>query len=156
MRITLIEGVSNMRLVPSRLQSAQQAQRRRDAFTLMEILVVVAIIVVLAGVATVSVFRYLEESRISAARSSCVTLAKAAQSYIVTSGSPPNSLQDLLNPPDGRQRYIESPDMLIDPWNNPYQMSITEDSTGNPEVEVYTQRPNLYISSNKAKNTTGK
>lgn len=142
-----------MRLVPSRLQTAQ---RRRDAFTLMEILVVVAIIVVLAGIATVSVFRYLEESRISTARSSCASLANMAKSYILNSGSPPNSLQDLLNPPDGRQRYVESPDMLVDPWGQPYQLAVTEDSTGNPEVEVYTQRPNLYISSIKAKNTTGK
>lgn len=144
-----------MRLVPSRLKATQQAQRRRDAFTLMEILVVVAIIVVLAGVATVYVFRYLEESRISAARSSCVTLAKAAQSYTLAVGQPPNNLQELLTPPDGRQRYIESADMLVDPWNNPYQYSVTEDSVGGYEIEVYTQRPNLYISNIKAKNSTG-
>jgi hypothetical protein len=46
--------------------------------------------------------------------------------------------------------------MLVDPWGTPYQYAVTEGPTGDPMVEVFTQRPNLYISSIKEKNTTGK
>jgi len=143
-----------MRLVPNALKASQQAQRRRNAFTLMEILVVVAIIVVLAGVASVYVFRYLDDAKVSAARSSCVTLAKAAQAYNLKFGNPPSQLSDLVNPPDGGRRYIEGADQLVDPWNKPYQMTeITGASDGEGDVEVFTMTPQgKRVSSIRANN----
>lgn len=138
-----------MRLVPSSLKSAQKAQRRA-AFTLMEILVVVAIIVVLAGVASVSVFRYLDNAKVSSARSSCVTIAKAVKAYNLQTGGYPGSLKELLVPVDGGKPYIEEEAQLYDPWGKEYQMSGTDSDS---EIEIFTMTPQgKRVSSIRANN----
>lgn len=93
---------------------------RRSAFTLLEVLIVVAILVVLAGVSSVYVFRYLEDSKVGAAKAGAATLAKAAQTYEIQFGQLPESLQQLVQPPDGRKPFVE-PDALNDPWGKPFQ-----------------------------------
>jgi general secretion pathway protein G len=114
--------------------------RRRSAFTLMEVLVVVAILVVLASVASVYVFRYLDDSKVNAARTSCTTIANACKAYALHYGGSPESLQDLVQPPDGNP-YLESASALVDPWGQQFQMQLQETPTGTPYVEVYTITP---------------
>ena len=77
---------------------------RRAAFTLLEVLIVVAIIVVLAGVSSVYVFRYLEDSRVNRCKADVQTIAKAAQAYEIQFGQLPGSLTDLVQPPTGGKR----------------------------------------------------
>src|SRR5436190_12142043 len=84
----------------------------RSAFTLLEILIVVAILVVLAGVSSVYVFRYLDDAKINRCRADVQTLAKAAQAYEINYNVRPDSLQQLLQPPSGGKPYVESADML--------------------------------------------
>src|SRR3954453_22212587 len=81
---------------------------RRAAFTLLEVLIVVAIIVVLAGVSSIYVFRYLEDAKEGRAKADVKTLEKAATSYELKIGQLPNSLQALPQPPDGGKPYLES------------------------------------------------
>ena len=60
-------------------QTVRQRASRRAAFTLLEVLVVVAILVILAGVGVAATTRYLEDARKSKAQTSCKGIADAIQ-----------------------------------------------------------------------------
>ena len=62
---------------------------RRSAFTLLEVLVVVAILVILAGVASISIFRYMEDAKVSRARADMAVLEKAYKTYYSQHGEYP-------------------------------------------------------------------
>src|SRR5438067_8506481 len=91
----------------------------RHAFTLMEMLIVVAIIVMLAGVAAYSYMSYLEKARENTAKLQITHLEEAAGAYNVENGSMPESLQVLTQAEGGRHAAIEAKD-LNDPWGKPY------------------------------------
>lgn len=106
-----------------RKHSLIQTSQRRPAFTLMEMLVVVAIIIVLAGVGGYYLLGQLGQSRESAAKAQIQILTKAVQSYMIDhNGTPPNSLQELLQRDEmGKGPYLDSQEVLLSPWGAPYQ-----------------------------------
>lgn len=112
-------------LVASRLpvvgKSSRLGRIARRGFTLMEILVVVAIIVVLAGLGTVSLMNELERAKERTATVNAKTIKGAAQSYKVDNGSWPGSLHELV------PKYLEKQETLRDPWGNEYQFQAHED-----------------------------
>src|SRR5579884_3194371 len=91
----------------------------RPAFTLMELLVVVAIIVMLAGVSAWGYMRYLESSRESIAKIKISTIEKALDGYKIENGEYPESLQVLTQPLNGKAAPLEAKD-IVDPWGQPY------------------------------------
>src|SRR5262245_47302608 len=94
----------------------------RSAFTLLEVLIVVAILVVLAGVSSIYVFRYLEEAKVDRCRADVQTIAKAAMAYQIKHGTLPESILLLIQPPDGVLPYLEGGvDAIKDPWGQQYQ-----------------------------------
>lgn len=95
---------------------------RRMAFTLLEVLVVVAIIVVLASIASVQVFKYLEDSKKDKARTDVTALDKAVKTFQVKNENNfPDNLQQVL-------QYIENAnsEILQDPWGKPYVYSVEQ------------------------------
>lgn len=87
----------------------------RAGFTLMEVLVVVAILVILAGTGGVIYMQFQKDAYKDVARTQVETLTKAAQSYAVKHGSEyPASLAALV-----QEGYLEEK-ALIDPWNHEY------------------------------------
>src|SRR5947209_4583282 len=104
----------------------RQAQAvNRAAFTLMEMLVVVAILVVLAGAAVPIYLNYLANARIDRAKVDCRNIATAVEAYQTQVGYYPPSLQTLTqahqNPTNGQMmRATLEPTALIDPWGQPY------------------------------------
>jgi general secretion pathway protein G len=111
-----------------------RSARRRYAFTLLEVLVVVAIILVLASVATVAVMNVLEENKDDAAKMNAVNLEKSVKTYMIKrpDNPRPQSLEEVIEFVDGHDR-----NKLIDPWNQPYQLGYNE--SDNPYV--YTTNP---------------
>jgi general secretion pathway protein G len=109
---------------------------RRSAFTLMEMLAVVAIIVVLAGVGGVVYMRYVDDAKIDSARAQSKMLAEQAKMFNLRNQRYPESLQELMTPPDGGKSYLEDSSYLLDPWQQPYQYQAigTHNLTGAPEV----------------------
>ncbi len=82
--------------------------RSREGFTLLEVLVVVAIIVILAGVAGVSMFRYIEIAKIDTAKAQMATFESACKHYMTRSdGNPPDTLQELVAPSDGSKPLVD-------------------------------------------------
>ena len=94
----------------------------RAAFTLMELLVVVAILVVLAGVGGVIYMKYLDDAKISAAKLQVKNLSEAAEAYKIKHGDYPASLDTLTQPDDDGQGkpYLDR-DALTTPWGGTYQ-----------------------------------
>jgi len=93
----------------------------RAGFTLMELLVVVALLVVLAGTGGVIYMNYLEGAKEDVAKSQVQVLTEAAQMYQIKTGSYPPDLNTLTQPTaDGKAASLEV-SALIDPWQRSYQ-----------------------------------
>lgn len=117
----------------------------RHGFTLMEILVVVAILVVLAGTGGVYYMKYLDDAKKDVARTQVRTaLTQAADAYYIKYGDYPQSLQSLTQPtPDGGKASLE-PSALRDPWGREYQYAYPgqhHTSTGKPDIWSTGPRP---------------
>jgi general secretion pathway protein G len=105
------------------IRTTSRKRRARHGFTLMEILVVVAIIVILAGLGGYYVMGALNSSRIDAAKIKAQEIGKAVQTYnLHNQGQWPPTLQTLLTrDSNGHGPYLKSQEMLIDPWGGAYQ-----------------------------------
>lgn len=95
----------------------------RAAFTLLEMLVVVAIIVALAGLGGYYVMGQLQSSQKKTAKLKAVELSKAVENYMIDhNNNPPPSLEVLLGTTEiGAGPYLKNKDALVDPWGQPYQ-----------------------------------
>jgi general secretion pathway protein G len=112
---------------------------RRAAFTLLEVLIVVAIIVVLAGSSVLYYMRYLEDSRVNRAKVDVKTIEKAAEAYEIQNGSRPESLQQLVSPPQGKP-YIEQ-QYIMDPWGKQYSYDAGGQHNNGAHPDVWTTTP---------------
>jgi general secretion pathway protein G len=125
------------------LQHRRDSKRTlRAAFTLMEVLVVVAILVVLAGIGIVA-FRYLEDSKENIAYVNIKKLEQAVESYKLNPnhGDYPANLQILTERIDGKPAYLEE-SALKDPWGRPY---VYEPQQRHPKTDkplIYSQGAN--------------
>jgi general secretion pathway protein G len=132
-----------------RLQAmvAREPVSRRAAFTLMEVMVVVAILVVLAGVAGVFVFRSLDDANIKVAKANIKAVETACQQYKLNNGDFPQSLQELIAPPTGRP-YLQDESKIRDPWGREFQYN----PQGNGNLpEITCQTPDGQTLSNLAR-----
>ena len=120
---------------------ARKNRRRRSAFTLMEVLIVMAIIVIIVSLGGVSVFRAYEDAKESAAQTTAHSLAQAAALYNVHFKNYPDSLQQLVSPPDGHEAYID-PNSLIDPWGGQFQYDASGKNNGGRKPDVWTTSKN--------------
>src|SRR5262245_44804908 len=111
-------------MIQRRSQQPEQALARA-AFTLMEMLVVVAILVVLAGAAVPIYLRYLEQARKDRAKADIKNLEQTIDAFNAANGTYPDTLMILTEPQaDGSKAYLD-PSALLDPWNRPYHYDTT-------------------------------
>jgi len=96
--------------------------RRRSGFTLLEILIVVAIIVVVAGVGGVYLFGALDKGKADAAKAQMKALETAIEMYRLNNTNPPGSLELLLQADvnNGGVPYLKDSKAIIDPWGAMY------------------------------------
>jgi general secretion pathway protein G len=115
----------------------------RGAFTLMEMLVVVAIIVLLAALAAPIVFGRLDEARRGRALVDCKTLADAAKMYKLKYGDYPPNLGTLTVPgADGSLPFLEARH-LMDPWQHEYQYQAPGQHSQVGDPDVWSMGPNM-------------
>lgn len=108
-------------------------RRRRRGFTLMEVLLVVAILLILASLATVAISRTLKGTQSKQAKIDINTLSQAINVYFIDVGSYPPTLDALVIQPDGLANpqkwngsYLEK-ELPADPWGNQYLYSVNGD-----------------------------
>jgi general secretion pathway protein G len=130
-----------------KLATAGRRASRRAAFTLLEVLVVVAIIVILAGVGVVATTRNLEEARKSKAQLACKGIADSIQAFKMSAANQDNvdvaDLGQLINPPWGGTGFLKNgQDDLKSPWPNVnYQLKQAVMGDGSDGVLVYIIAP---------------
>ena len=99
----------------------------RAGFTLVEILLVVAILGILAGVATVSIRGRMMGSQVAAARTSIQAIGTAIDTYEVDNGILPASLQNLLTKGseyNWNGPYLKDGRMPKTPWGDEFQYAV--------------------------------
>jgi general secretion pathway protein G len=102
--------------------------RRQTGFTLLELLVVLGIIAMLAGLVGPQVMKHMGESKVKAAKVQIEDLAQTLDMYKLDVGSYPTSdqgLEALIESPDGAQRwngpYLRKSKVPLDPWQQEYK-----------------------------------
>jgi general secretion pathway protein G len=127
----------------------QSSKLARAAFTLMEMLVVVAILVVLAGAAVPIYLSYLDGAKRDRARLDIKQIESAVEAFYLENNEYPADLRVLTLPGANRRASFEEKN-LYDPWGHPYlyEPQNLNQITGKPRI--YTlgagQSPDTAIS----------
>ena len=95
------------------------SRKREGGFTLVELMVVIVLIGLLAGVVSVSVFGVLKKGRITAAVGQIKEMEKAIGIYKLTTGRYPDDLHQLMEPVGVHDEGLLD-DIPTDPWGYEY------------------------------------
>lgn len=104
---------------------------RRKGFTLIELIVVIALVAVLAAVVAPNLLGKATEANRKSAGIQLEKISNAVELYRLETGRYPEELDDLVNQPSGVERwngpYIRKQSMLQDPWGNPLVLKVPGD-----------------------------
>ena len=118
----------------------QKEFTQRSAFTLMEIIVVVTIILILAGSAVFVFTGVLDKSYEQRAYMDVKSIEKACGIYYTSHHFYPQSVQVLTERDEFGNAALLDDKVLLDPWRQPYVIDgSTHPKTGIPHI--YSQGP---------------
>ena len=105
--------------------SKVSGQKSKRGFTMIELLVVLVILGLLAGLVGPQFFGKVDSSKVRTAETQIKMLKMALQTYRLDVGAYPNQLSHLQTAPGNSAQFWDGPyldeDLPLDPWNNPYQ-----------------------------------
>ena len=98
-----------------------RALRSQKGFTLVEILIVLALIGIIAGLAMSNLGEIFGGGKVKAAQTWVNSTGEAyVTSYFALVGEYPKSLADLKSPPPGTPAFVKRASDLQDPWGKEY------------------------------------
>ncbi|MDG1139428.1 MAG: type II secretion system protein GspG [Opitutales bacterium] len=121
---------------------------RQKGFTLVEILIVLALIGIIAGLSMSNIGSIFSGSKVKAAQQWVNSTGEAyVTSYLTLVGEYPKSLSDLRTPPSGTPSFVKRASDLNDPWKKPYQYLYP--GTNNPSsFDLFTTSPDGKVIGN--------
>lgn len=117
-----------VRPTSNRLSRYSPGRAVRRGFTLLEVMLVMGIIIMLAGLAAYGLMGAGDSANENIARIKARTYADACKRFKLQIGRYPAQLEDLVTQPQGvstqkwRRPFLDR--LEPDPWGNPYQLSI--------------------------------
>jgi general secretion pathway protein G len=92
-------------------------------FSLIELIVVVLILGILASVASLKLFSYLGESKVTKAKTDIETFTKAIEQFRMRNNSFPEAFEDLMGieTEDDTEPFVYLRKIVKDPWGNEYE-----------------------------------
>lgn len=100
------------------------AQRQQRGFTLVELLLVLVILALIAGLVLPSIIGQAEGAKAKSASSQISRLSMAVETFYLDTGNTPERLEDLVSDPGDAAGwngpYVKK-QLLKDPWGKDYQ-----------------------------------
>ena len=100
-------------------QPLSARSRRTSGFTLIEIMVVIAILGMLATIVAVAAGDNAETARKQTAQTQCRLIASAVELFLAEKGRLPE-LAELTEPDENDRIYLKQ--LPLDPWQNAYEL----------------------------------
>lgn len=112
------------------MRTEQKKRRRRNGFTLVELMVVIVIIGLLATIVAINVIPSGDKARVTKARADIATIEQGLELYRLQVGTYPTTtqgIQALVAAPAGASAgsyqpggYLKGGKVPVDPWNAQY------------------------------------
>jgi general secretion pathway protein G len=116
-----------------------ETQRQRG-FTLVELLLVLVILALIAGLVLPGIIGKAESAKVKAAASQISRISMSVESFYLDTGVTPSSLDELVEEPSGvtgwNGPYIKNT-LLKDPWGEPYKYSVPGDHGAEFDIWSY-------------------
>jgi general secretion pathway protein G len=104
--------------------SKKRRSRQANAgFTLVELMVVIAIIATLAAIVGYNVFGAIDDANAGSAKAQISSFKTAITAFKLENKRFPNALDELINNPKNKA-YLEQKMVPDDPWGKPYAYSL--------------------------------
>jgi general secretion pathway protein G len=103
------------------------SNKGQRGFTLVELLLVLVILALIAGLVLPGIIGKAESAKAKAASSQISRISMSVESFYLDTGITPSSLDELVNEPSGvtgwNGPYIKNT-LLKDPWGEPYKFTV--------------------------------
>jgi len=149
MRVDVLRclSLSNLEFSPLRRRDSSGGDRRQQGFTLLELLVVLAILGLLIGLVAPAALRQLGSAKEKIAHQSIERLASVLDIYKLDVGSYPTTdqgLEALLVRPEGVANwsgpYLKGETVPNDPWGHPFLYRMPSERPGH-DYDLYSLGP---------------
>ncbi|MDH3653609.1 MAG: prepilin-type N-terminal cleavage/methylation domain-containing protein [Myxococcales bacterium] len=119
----------------TRPQRRLARRRRREGFTLIEIMIVITIFAMMAGGVAVALLPQLEKARLKTTKTDAQGLRSAVMLYVADNPRGCPTVEELVS-----ERYLDGTRRTTDAWDTPFQISC-EDG----DIAVISAGPDLQF-----------